>query len=404
MSDKQNFATGIKTGRREFLAGSTAAAVTIVSPSLVRGSEANSAIRLGMIGCGGRGTWIAKLFLEHGNYKIVACADYFQEKVDQFGEKFNVPADRRYTTLSCYKKMMDDKDVDAVVIESPPYAHPEQAAAAVEAGKHVFLAKPIAGDVPGCRSVEASGKKATQKKLVYLVDFQTRANNVFQQAVMRVHKGDIGELMCGNGNYLWSYDPARPIKKPEDRVRYWYGLLSMSGDFLVEQNIHSIDVATWLIDAHPVQAFGRGGRKKRENGNIWDHFHVMYDFPNKVSLGFTGIQCVPGAPDVIRCRLFGTQGVVDTDYFGKVFIAGDKPYKGAEMKGLYTSGAVNNIKDFEKFIRKGEYKNSTVPPSVRSNLTAILGREAAYRREVLTWEEMMKENKRIPYDTEGLKA
>jgi predicted dehydrogenase len=403
MSHKSS-TTGVKTGRREFLAGSTVAAATMMSPSLVRGSEANSTIRLGMIGCGGRGSWIANLFNKHGNYKFVACADYFQDKVDAFGKKYEVPENRRYTTLSCYKKMMDDKDVDAVVIESPPYAHPEQAAAAVEAGKHVFLAKPIAVDVPGCRSVEESGKKATEKKLVYLIDFQTRANKVFQEAVKRVHKGEIGELMCGNGNYFCEWDPTRPIKTPEDRVRHWYALLSMSGDFLVEQNIHSIDVATWLIDAHPVQAFGRGGRQKRENGNIWDHFHLIYDFPNNMSLGYTGIQAVPGIPDVIRCRLFGTKGLVDTDYFGKVFIAGDNPYKGAEMKNLYTDGAVNNIKDFEKFIRKGESSNTTVPPSVRSNLTAILGREAAYRRDVLTWEQMMKENKKIPYKTDGLKT
>ncbi|MBI1983765.1 MAG: Gfo/Idh/MocA family oxidoreductase, partial [Acidobacteria bacterium] len=146
-------------GRRRFLAGTGAAAsFTILKPRLVRSTAANSKIALGMIGCGQRGAWIADLFLKHGGYQMVAGADYFQDRVDAFGEKFNVENARRYTGLSCYKKLLDEK-VDAVAIESPPYFHPEQAAAAVDAGAHVFLAKPIAVDVPGCRSVEDCGRK-----------------------------------------------------------------------------------------------------------------------------------------------------------------------------------------------------------------------------------------------------
>ena len=166
--------------RRGFLAGAGAAAVglTILRPELVQGYQANEKVNLGCIGCGGRGTWIAELFQKHGGYNIAAVADYFQDRVDEFGKKLNVKAEARYTGLDGYKRLLEQK-LDAVVIESPPYFHPEQAAAGVAAGKHVYLAKPIAVDVPGCKTVEESGKKATSKGLCFLVDFQTRADQFY---------------------------------------------------------------------------------------------------------------------------------------------------------------------------------------------------------------------------------
>jgi hypothetical protein len=147
---------GAEPTRREFLAAALASGPLLVSPRTAFGTEANSRVTLGAIGCGGRGTWIADLFQKHGGYQLVAAADYFQDKVDAYGTKIGVPADRRHTGLSGYKRVLD-AGVDAVVIESPPYFHPEQAKDAVDAGKHVYLAKPVAVDVPGCRTVEQSG-------------------------------------------------------------------------------------------------------------------------------------------------------------------------------------------------------------------------------------------------------
>ena len=185
-------------GRRDFLASAAAAAaVTVVRPSAVRGSQANSALALGAIGCGGRGTWIAELFQKHGKYRYVACADYFQDRADAFGKKYEIPAAARFTTLSAYKRLLEQK-LDAVVIETPPYFHPEHAAAAVDAGKHVFTAKPIAIDVPGCLTIGESGQKAREKKLVFLVDFQTRANAAFRETARRVHAGQIGRIVCAS--------------------------------------------------------------------------------------------------------------------------------------------------------------------------------------------------------------
>jgi len=171
--------------RREFL--TTAAAIgapLLVSPRAARGSEANSRLTLGVVGCGGRGTWITELFQKHGGYEIRAAADYFPDKVDAFGDKFQVAPERRYAGLSGYRRLLES-DVDAVVIESPPYFHPAQAKDAVAAGKHVYLAKPVAVDVPGCRTVEESGRQATERKRCFLVDFQTRTDPFYREAVKR---------------------------------------------------------------------------------------------------------------------------------------------------------------------------------------------------------------------------
>ncbi|MBN1488329.1 MAG: Gfo/Idh/MocA family oxidoreductase [Phycisphaerae bacterium] len=397
-------------GRRQFLAGAgAAAAFTIIKPSLVRGSQANSTIEIGLVGCGGRGSWLIPLFQKHGGYKLVACADYYQDQVDKVGEKHGIPADRRYTALSAYKRLLDSK-LDAVVIESPPYFHPEQAAAGVAAGKHVYLAKPIAVDTPGCLSVSESGKKATEEKLVFLVDFQTRANAAFREAAKRVHAGAIGKLVTGYANYPWDNGAFPGPETPEDRLRRWYCIRELSGDFVVEQNIHALDVATWLINAPPVKAIGAGGSKGlRKYGNVFDWFSVLFTFPNDVVISYVGNQCTPGAPTEIPCRIYGSKGTVDTDYFTHVAIKGlpEAVYEGDSWKlsALYGTGTEVNIKEFHEAVMKGDCSNPTVAPSVQSNLTGVMGRMCGYQSgEVITWEQVVNSKDRMEPDLKGLKA
>jgi myo-inositol 2-dehydrogenase / D-chiro-inositol 1-dehydrogenase len=390
-------------GRRSFLAGAATAATaaTFIKPSLVFGSQANSVVELGLIGCGGRGRWLIPLFAQTGNYRWVACNDYFQDRVDAVGQLAEIPATRRYTGLDGYQRMLDGK-LDAVVIQTPPYFHPEQAAAAVEAGKHVFLSKPVAVDVPGCLSIARSGQRATEKNLVYLVDFQTRANPLYREALRRVRAGDLGHLVMGEAHYPWAGGGrgTRP-DTPEAQLRHWYYVLPLSGDFIVEQSIHALDVATWIADADPVSAVGTGGRSVRPEGSIWDHFVVSYTFPNSLPLSFTCIQSIPGVKDEIRCRFFGSDGVIDTDYFGDVFIRGAKPFEGGSVGNLYTTGAQVNIREFYEFITGGNYANETVAPSVRSNLTAILGRMAAYEQGEVTWADMLQRGEELKFDLTG---
>ena len=304
-----------KIGRRAFVAGAGAAGLAFLAPSLVRGSAANETLELGLIGCGGRGNWLCPLFTETGKYRFVACADYFQDRVDATGEKLGIEPRRRHAGLRGYRRLLESK-LDAVVIETPPYFHPEQAAAAVEAGKHVFLAKPIAVDVPGCLSIAESGQKATEKKLVFLVDFQTRANELYREALRRVRAGDLGRLVMGEAHYPWaSGGRGTPPTDRQEQLRQWYYVLPLSGDFIVEQAIHSLDVATWIADADPLCAAGLGGRTLRPEGSIWDHFAVNYTFPNDLVISFTCIQIRAGCQGRDPRRVFGSEGVIDTDYF-----------------------------------------------------------------------------------------
>jgi predicted dehydrogenase len=395
----------IQMPRRAFLAGAAAVtSITALKPSTVFGAEANRVLDIGLMGCGGRGAWIADLFAETGKYRFVACSDYFQDRVDAVGEKFKIDRSRRHTGLSGYKRLLDSR-LDAVVIETPPYFHPQQASDAVDAGKHVFVAKPIAVDVPGCLTIGEAGRRATARGLVFLVDFQTRANPLYREALRRVRKGDLGDLILGEACYPWrGGGRGEPPATAEGRLRSWYYVLELSGDFIVEQAIHSLDVATWILDADPIRAVGFGGRKVRPPTSIYDHFALQYEFPNKVPLAFTCIQAIPEVKDEIRARVFGSRGVIDTDYFGRVFIRGEEVFEGGDVGNLYTTGAQVNIHEFHQFITEGKVDNPTVAPSVRSNLTAILGREAGYRKGEVTWASLLKENRKLEPDLRGARS
>lgn len=393
--------------RREFLAGATAASVMIVKPELVAGSQANSKIRMGIVGCGGRGTWITDLFMQNGGYELVGAADYFKDRVDRLGDKFKLDAAKRFTGLNGYQKLLETKP-DAVVIESPPYFHPIHAMAAAEAGCHVYLAKPIAVDVPGCLAIAEAARKAAEKKRCFLVDFQSRADEFYRESIRRVHAGDIGPLVSGEAVYYcgitWGGADAlaKDPKNPENRLRAWGLDRVLSGDIITEQNIHALDVATWIIDDHPIKAFGTCGKQGRQDaGDCNDHFSVIFWFPKGVILTFASKQYGTGYDD-IGCRMFGPKGMIETHYGGPCFIRGEKSYKGGKSPHIYTDGAVRNIADFRESILKGDCSNPTVAPSVRSNLTTILGRSAAYARTEITWDEMMRAAVKFEFDTRGL--
>ena len=397
--------------RRRFLAHASASALSLamVQPTQMFGAPTGAKVDIGLIGCGGRGQWIAELFRKHGGYNVVAVADYFPDKADAAGDQFQVPAGRRYTGLSGYRRLLEQK-LDAVVIESPPYFHPEQAAAAVEAGKHVYLAKPVAVDVPGCLSVEASGRKATAKKLCFLVDFQARTLPIFQDAVQQIQQGELGQLVSVEAAYQTGpvgteVDKARRAdpKSLELRLRAWPTDRVLSGDIITEQNIHALDMACGLLDAAPMRAYGAGGKTRDFVGDCWDHFSVIFDFPNKVVATFNSVQVGFGFDDIV-CRVYGTKGTVDLHYFSKSVIKCKEYSKSAEPGNLYTTGAEANIATFHKAIADHDYTNPTVAPSVRSNLTTILGRTAAYENRVVTWEEMLRKAEPFVADLAGLKT
>jgi myo-inositol 2-dehydrogenase/D-chiro-inositol 1-dehydrogenase len=399
--------------RREFMAkaGAAALSATVLRPGLVRGTQANLKIRLGLVGCGGRGGWIAKLFQKHGGYEFTAVADYFKERVDEVGPALGVGESGRFTGLSGYKRLLDT-GVDAVVIESPPYFHPEQAAAAVDAGAHVYVAKPAAVDVPGCNSIASSGKKASAKKRAFLVDFQTRTHPSFIEAVRRVREGGLGDLLFGEALYHaespweeWYVPLGADPGNPELRLRAWGLDRALSGDMITEQDIHAIDVMSWIMGTPPLYAYGCGGLKARPKvGTCWDHFVVFFQYPDKVGVQFSGRQFKGhGTAEGIKNRMFGSKGVLETEYGGAVLIRGESYYNGGKTAEIYESGAVANIAAFHRAIVEGDFSNPTVAPSVQSNLITILGRRSAYQNRFVSWTELLKDSERLVPDLNGLK-
>lgn len=398
--------------RRHFLAqaGIGLASVSTLSRAVAQGSAANTRLRIGLIGCGARGQWLLNLLVAHGGYQIVGAADYFGERVQEVAAKFDLSPAQTFTGLECAEKMIARGGLDAVAIISPPYFHPAQARAAVDAGLHVYLAKPVAVDVPGCRSIQASGELARRKGLVFIVDFQTRVNGFYVEALKRIHSGAMGEMCFGESAY---HAGRLAIKAPpgtaEARLRNWVFDQALSGDIIVEQNIHTIDVMSWIMkDSPPVRCTGTGGRRVRiDVGDAWDHYALVYEYANQVGVTFSSRQFdAHGAPDGIINHMFGTKGAFFGKYGGEVMIRGgrDTFYRGGATTSIYRDGAIGNIQTFHDAVLRKDAGNATVEPSVTSNLVAIMGRTAAQEGRTVTWKELMETTRPLEADLSGLQS
>jgi predicted dehydrogenase len=235
---------------------------------------------------------------------------------------------------------------------------------------------------------------------------------IFGEAIKRINEGAIGEIVFGEATYHaecpWEqyYELlAKHPDNPETRLRAWRLDRALSGDMITEQDIHVVDVANWVMKDPPLYALGNGGLKARPKvGNCWDHFVVYYQYVNNVAVQFSGRQFKGhGTPEGIRNRMFGSKGVLETEYGGNVLIRGENFYRGGKTTEIYKQGVVTNIAAFHKNIVEGNYANNTVPPSVQSNLITILGRKAAYENRIVTWDELMKDEERLVPDLSGMK-
>ena len=375
--------------RRSFLktAALTAAGLSILPSRAVFGFDANSKIELGIVGCGGRGNWIGRLFEKHGNAKVVAVHDYFKDRCDEAQQIFSLDEGRCHSQLDGYEALVAGS-LEAVAVESPPYFHPDQSVAALDAGKHLYLAKPIAVDVPGCQAIVDAAQR-NKSKLSAWVDFQTRANDSFIGAAERIHEGFIGKPVSGQFYYYCErLHQKTPARNETARLRNWSFDIALSGDIIVEQNIHVIDVANWYLQGHPLKARGVGGRKARiDIGDCWDHFIVTYTYADEVLVDFSSGQFTYGYGDLCM-RLYGSEGTVDSHYGGDVVLRGkNKSWEGEKTNTIYESGAVTNIIKFCDSIRNSTPIDNT-EESAHSTMTAILGRMAAYTGEEVTWEQM----------------
>ncbi len=374
---------------------------------------AGKKIRMGIVGCGGRAKSVCNMMTQDGRYEITALADYFQGQMDVFAQQYHVPASRCFAGLDGYKRMLDAGGIDAVAVLSPPYFHPEQAAAAVDAGCHLYLAKPIAVDVPGVRSVGETSRKAAAKKQCVLVDFQTRAYGQFTEAARRVAAGEIGKI--GYGEIEGSCG-AFPLQVPADgkeaMLRNWLQYANLCGESIVEFGIHSIDLASLMINRPPRLASGFSARNflGEMPGDVRDVWNATYEYEEgfKVLLRSKRFEShqVAGYGG-IHFNLYGGDGALQADYSGEVlirgknFFSGDK-FMGEKIRGIYDGGILRNLGTFHANIAEGNYANETVEPSMQSHYLALLGREAALRNGTVTWDELVQSNVRAVFDTDGL--
>ena len=408
MSNQDN-----KLDRREFMAaaGTVTAGLLLVKPETAFGTQANSTIQVGLIGCGGRGSAVTGDFVGRAGCRIAALGDLFGDQLEKARANFDAANQKQGQAAIDPKHLFKgakacselcSSAVDVVVIGTPPYYHPDHLEIALQAGKHVYLEKPVATDVRGARKVMDLGRKVGPKQSVH-VGFQIRYSPEYREMTRRIQSGAIGDIASVQGYYLASDLPRRPAgaSPMETKLRNWFFYKELSGDVLVEQNIHIIDWINWVLQAKPEKAFGTAGRKVRTDiGDVNDHFVTVYKYPNGINVGFQSTQYLTKWADVC-VRFMGSKGYAEAHYTGTVAIVGTNEWKAEppppsaarqrpEVDPL-AEATPEKVKSFIENIKAGKYENQLVQ-GAESTLSAMLGRQACYQGKELTWDQVFKSN------------
>ena len=397
--------TSVKTGgvsRRYFIKALAAVGMAAFLPGKERLFAAGSdKIRVGMIGCGDHGTNDAiSCVNSSANVEIVAMGDLFKDRLesslarlkDEVADKVKVTEETCFLGFDAYKKVIAC-DVDMVMLLTPPHFRPEHLAAAIEAGKHVFMEKPAAVDPFGVRSIIASSELAEKKGLSIVAGTQRRHEAHYIEIIKRIHNGDIGQIVAAQGYWLWGESDWHLNKRQpgwsdmEWQIRSWPYFTWLSGDHIVEQHVHNLDVINWAMGSHPVKCLGMGGREVRtgpEYGNVFDHFAVEYEYPDGVRVMSMASQ-INGTTNRESERIVGTRGVA----LGHGVIEGQNPYK---YEGESHNPYVREQADLIASIRRGSPINEGKNVA-ESTMTAIMGRMSAYTGRALKWDWVMNASK-----------
>ncbi|MEX2264451.1 MAG: Gfo/Idh/MocA family oxidoreductase [Bryobacteraceae bacterium] len=373
------------SSRRDFFTHSgIAAGVSLVGFRTAFGAQANSALSVGLIGCGRRGTHVTGLFAQNEFAKVTALCDIYDDQI--------AAASKKFSGARTFKNLRDllASDVDAVVIATPPYLHPEHFEAAVKARKHIFMEKPAGVDVAGCKRVIEAGKKADPTKRI-TVDYQQRYGTDYRKAFEIVKSGELGAIKMVRASWLGGDLPRRSgHPKSEEKMRNWLFYREFSGDIIVEQNCHNLDVVNWFTGAHPIKASGYGGRQVRTDiGDIMDNLAATFHFANGLVFSYSANQISKGGFSDVSETFICEKGAVTTSRRGYKLYAGkerNSPPIEVVTKGDITKDAVD---EFILGARTGKIENASLS-AAESTLTAIMAREAIYTGRETTWDGLIR--------------
>ena len=387
--------------RRNFLKTSAVAGAAVWGASQgVRAQEA-APIRVGLVGCGRRGIGAAHDCISSSpNVQLVAVGDVFEDKVqdcrkklEQRGEAYRVTDATSFTGFDAYKGVIAS-EVDMVILATPPNFRPAQLQACVDAGRHVFMEKPGAVDPAGVRQLLKAGAEAERKGLSIVAGTQRRHQDYYLEIVGRIHDGAIGEIVSAQCYWIGNYDYYAPVEQGamsdmEWQLRNWNYFTWLSGDHIVEQHVHNIDVMNWVFQSPPVKAIGIGGRQQRVDpvfGHIYDHFAVEFEYPGGVRVTSLCRQMAGSGFSKVEENIVGTKGYANPKQRG---IFGEQPYRyeNEQPPNPYEQEHTNLI----AAIRNSQPLNET-KSLAESTLAAIMGRLACYSAEEITWDWALNES------------
>ncbi len=358
----------------------------LLPAAAIRGTAANSAVKVGLIGSGGRGTFDAGLVAQDPNARLVALCDIFDDRIEQAKKKIPIENPKVYKD---YHELLSS-EVDAVIIATPVFLHPEHFEAAIKAGKHIYIEKPAGVSAEGCRRVIHAADSA-DRKINITFGFQQRYAPVYLKAKALLDSGGIGKIRMAHAHWIKGAVPSNATAKPrpatyEEKIREWHVWKDTFGDIIVETYVHGIDVLNWFLGGHATKACGKGGRTFEKRGDISDHCDVTFDYPGGVQAVLTGSQITPPFYRSVNEQFFGSDSVIETarEYWTH--------YRGRNDTVTEKSPreiTIDSLQAFIKRIQDGKPENAGVR-AAESTLTAIMGRMAIDQRREVTWEEVMK--------------
>ena len=351
-----------------------------------RSSAANSAITVGLLGSGSRGSLVAGFLTQTTGARLVALCDLYEDRVETAKRRIPVANPAVYTD---YRKLLES-DVDAVIIATPIFLHPEHFEAAVAANKHIYIEKPAGVDVTGCKRVIRAAARAGRSRNITF-GFQARYGPGYHQAKQLLDSGGIGPLRMAHAHFIKGDVTGErgPVPRPrteEERIRQWLRWRDTSGDVIVETYCHGIDVLNWFLGGHPLAAHGTGGRTIRRDGDNMDHVDVTFTYADNVQASLAGSQIAPPFYRSAMEQFFGSSAVIETSRQYWTLHREKVPPATQTIAGDITANAVS---EFVRRIREQDPEN-TAARSAESTLTAIMGRMAIDMKRRVNWDEMMQ--------------